>query len=278
MGGTLMARSFVLRVGPLGDGSSVYVPVGENAPSGLDPVEAADDDAGLRGILGQNPSSEIVCSPELARSAAAHGLRVEAPPAFLEGMRVRIGIQFAQTDEFDHITSSWAHLFLMRSVQKLVDSETIDIWPVGRAFDVQLSGDRTERWAGWITPGAEPVVTLVHSRADADELAKAKTIDRRARLDSLDHVAVRLVSAPPYVLGPMRALYGAEQMPWFDIREGGARRMASDEDAFVIASVMEALATIKRSNEIGDVESISPRRTVRTLVGAVLDAPGSRVD
>ncbi|MGE0402546.1 MAG: hypothetical protein AB7T06_37940 [Kofleriaceae bacterium] len=255
------------------DGISVYVPIGHDEPTRLDPVEASDDEAGIAGLLRQNPTEELICSPELARIAATHGLRVEDPPAIFEGMRVRLAMQYAQGDDFDQVTSTWANLFLMRSVAKLVDSHAAKRWSQ-RAFDVQLSGDRAERWAGWIAGGTEPMVTLVRSRADADELAQATADERAKRLSSLDHLAVRLVTPPAFARGPMDALYGAELMPWFAIRERGDVRMARDEDAFVIAGVFEALAAIRRVDDIGDVELDSPGRKVRTLVGAKLDAAG----
>ena len=273
-----MSRVHVLKIGPFDDGNSIYLPIGHEVPTTLEPVAALDDVAGLQAIFAQNPTDEIVCSPELAGVAAARGLRVEEPPAVFEGTRIQLALQHAQGDDLDGLESMLAYLLLMNGVRDFVNARIAHRWPAKQPFDVELRGDRSCVWAGWITDGVEPTVTLVRSRADADALVSASADQRETRLASLDHLAIRLVKPPKYALEPIRGFYGIEVMPRFDKVEQGERRLPKDEDAFVIGGVLGALAKSQRVDEIATSESESPGRKVRTLVGATLDASRSRVD
>jgi hypothetical protein len=264
-----MARVHILKIGPIEGGKLIYVPMPHDAPTKLHSVAALDDNAGLAAIVDQQPTEELVCSPDLASAAAARGLAVETPPMDFLGALIQIALVHAQDGELDDL-GRWGHLVAMMGLQEFDHSDIAQRWPAGRAFDVELSGDRTQRWAGWITPGVEPSVTLVRSRADADVLATASSEEREAKVASLDHLAVRLVVPPSYATDLIRDFYDVEAMPVFDIVENGRRRRATDEDAFVLAGVLGALGALEDIDGIGSAETESPKRKVTTRVGTSL--------
>lgn len=272
-----MARVHILKIGPFEDGNSIYLPIAHDTPTQLTPVAALDDEAGLQAILDQGSADEIVCSPELATIANKRGLLVEEVPPDFEGTRIQVAMDHAQDGALDGLTT-WGHLLLMTGVQDFVQSSIANRWPLARAFDVRLEGDRNAVWAGWIDGGNEPSVTLVRARADADALASAPVGEQATRLASIDHLSIRIVEPPPYALAPIREFYGIDVMPVFEIVANGAPALATDEDAFILNGVLAALAALENVDGVASAESDSPHRKVRTFVGAALAAAGSRVN
>jgi hypothetical protein len=269
----MTARIFIFKVGPFEAGDSIYVPIGEDngVPTDLDPVNADDDLSGVRGIVAQRRHEVLVCETALSSAASECGLEVEDLPAIYEGARVELAMQFAQGDALDNVTSSWAYLRIMSSLADLLERDILARWPVRQAFDVELRGDRSRTFSGWL--GSDRSVFLVDSAQDAKSLALSSLEERTERLASLDHLSMRLETPPPYALIPIRDFYGIQVMPRFERRTGGALIPVDDEDVFVMAGVVAALANFTAIDLLCWADTSTPDRDVRTYVSAGLPFP-----
>lgn len=155
----------IFKVGPLEDGTSLYVPIGgdpeSEAPTDLDPVRAGSDVEGLRRVLTQRTTETLVCALELKEVAASLHLPSAEPPAEVEGMRVQIAIDNAQNHELDQVENPRSLLHLMVATREFLESTIATRWPPGHTFVVRLDGDRHDEFAGWITTTPEPTVNLL---------------------------------------------------------------------------------------------------------------------
>ncbi|MGE0401924.1 MAG: hypothetical protein AB7T06_34795 [Kofleriaceae bacterium] len=272
-GGALMLVHIV-KVGPLEDGTSLYVPIGEDpdsgAPTDLDPVRADTDVEGLRRILTQRTTETLVCAVELKEAAASLHLPSAELPAEVEGTRVQIAIDNAQNHELDQVENPRSLLRLMVATREFLESKIATRWPPGHTFMVRLDGDRRDEFGGWITTTPELTVNLlIGTHTDVRSIAGVPGDQQRERLSRLDHVSVSLVSPPPYALEPIRAFYGIEAMPKLTKVAKTNKVLPSDEDALVAAGVMSALARFDKVMGMVDSVTATAGRTVRTYVVAV---------
>jgi hypothetical protein len=272
-----MAKVYVFRVGPFDDGTSMYVPIGADIetgrPTDLDPVDADDDLTGLQRILAQDPKEELICSLELAAAARTLGLGVEELPAGFEGTRIQLAMDHAQNGDLEQIESPRSQLRLMTAIRGFLESRVAERWPAHQAFEIELQGDRSERYSGFIGHPPDPTVTLVRLADDAKGLASASSGEREKRLTSLDHLSMRLETPPSYALDPIRAFYGISVMPRFEKAQEGQRVLATDEDALVLAGVLAALSVVEQIDKVAQADTQTPGRNVRTLVAATAPSP-----
>lgn len=266
----------VFKVGPLENGESIYVPIGvtkQGAPTSLDPVEGTDDVSALQQILAQDSSDPLVCSPELAAAAQTLGLAVEELPAHYEGGRIQLAISYAQGGALENLRHARSLLRLMTGMRDFLDAKVASRWPARHSFEIELRGDRSDTFAGWLTADAEPTITIVRSPADAKELALSTPEARAERLASLDHLSVTLATPPRYALELIHAFYGIQVMPRLEKRENGELATVNDEDALLMAGVLAALSIVHRLDEVGHSETETPGRKVRTFVSAAAPYP-----
>jgi hypothetical protein len=265
-----MIRICVFKVGPLDDKMSLYVPIGERdgKPIDTDPVEASDDVSGLRKIIAQRRGDEeLVCSMELAETARTLGLVVEELPDLYEGARIRIALELAAKGQLKQVTDSWSYVKLMSAVTDFIESDVIERWPLRQAFDVELRGDRSQTFSGLLS--AQPTsLTLVGDSDAAKQLALLTGEERAARLASVDHLTMTLVTPPPYARTAIEGFYQIAVMPRLEKRAAGQSVLPTDEDALVVAGVLSALTVPISMKETGHSETKTPGRIVRTFVHA----------
>ena len=82
-------------------------------------------------------------------------------------------------------------------------------------------------------------------------------------------------NVPAYLAEKHRltVLYRGKVMPVFEKLANGQNVLATDEDALLMAGILESLSTIERINEIGQAIVETPGRKVRTFVSAGLSFP-----
>jgi hypothetical protein len=232
----------IFRIGPLDeDGTSLYVPVSDERA--LEVVDARDHEAGIRSIVEQWPEGSYLCSPDLSTAAGRLGIPVAPLEAITEGTRLKIALGVAQEPDFDGIDHPRAFLALMRGATEFVLRKAAARWPSRLSVDVELRGERNERWFGAILHEPQVGVALFRDAADAKACALCDGAEQEAFLAQRDHLQVRFEVPPPYVAEWLEDFYRVDRMPRLTKRQGTSV-IADDDDALLMGGVLSALALV----------------------------------
>lgn len=254
----------IFRIGPLDeDGASLYVPVSDE--HALEVVDARDDESGVRGIVEQWPEGAYLCSPDLATAAGRLGIPVAPLEAFTEGTRLKIALRVAQDPDFDGIKHPRAFLALMRGTADFVLHKGAARWPSRLSIDVELRGERNERWFGAILLGPQVGIALFREAADAKACALRDGAEQEEFLAQRDHLQVRFEVPPPYVTEWLEDFYRIDRMPRLTKRQG-AKVIAEDDDALLMGGVLSALALVDDVRETMYSTIKAPTGEIRTFV------------
>ena len=254
----------IFRIGPLDeDGTSLYIPVSDE--HALEVVDACDDESGIRSIVEQWPEGVYLCSPDLATAAGRLGIPVAPLEAFTEGTRLKVALRVAQDPDFDGIKHPRAFLALMRGTADFVQREAAARWPSRLSIDVELRGERNERWFGAILLEPQVGVALFREAGDAKACALRDGAEQEEFLAQRDHLQVRFEVPPPYVTEWLEDFYRIGRMPRLTKREG-AKVIADDDDALLMGGVLSALALVDDVRETMYSTIKTPNGEIRTFV------------
>jgi len=245
----------VFRVGPLGPGQFLYVPVpaesGQLRPEHL--VPAGDDRAGLSALRAKLPQAELVCAPELGEAAQELGLASAELEQPQRELRADVALAVAGGEaRLPPTTPLEARRMFLRGLGIFSNSPG---WEHACLTGARLSAELEGTLQG------QPCAWTVALQAAPTSLA----LDL-ARGEAIEELSLNLVPTPGFAVADLSAAYRLGARPEF------ARGTPDAERYTVLGAAFLALAAISPDVEERELEvhnGLAVQLTVRARLHAL---------